>query len=475
LIVSSKILFVVGGLFLLLAATIASLLMQPIWLLAPVVVVSIVYLIQTPVALFYLLLFSIPWSIEYQLPFGVGTDLPDEPLMWLTAFSAIVLFIYQHNSISRKIHPLLFLLLLHVLWIVITVIDSTHFILSAKYFLAKTWYLGAFILMPLLLWQDQKVFKRSVIVLLTSMLMATTVGLVRHSFTGFSFSTINAALFPFFRNHVNYSALLICMIPLQVVCWKQAKTATLRRLILLSFFITVPALYFSFARGAWLALFLGGIACLLLKKRWLLRGFFLTTVLGSIVLFWSKEDDRYLQFAHNYQKTIFHQNFNEHLTATYQLKDLSTAERFHRWIAGVRMIEDSWQTGFGPTTFYQHYKSYTVPAFKTWVSKNEEQSTVHNYFLLLIVEQGVIGLLIFLFLVGLAFWYAQRIYSGTKDLFWRRVIAAIAVILVMLCTVNFLSDLIETDKVGSVFYLCIATLIIADRKTKQQLIPSDER
>lgn len=472
--VSSKILFVVGGLFLLLAATLASLLMQPIWLLTPFVIGGIVYLIQKPVALFYLLLFSIPWSIEYLLPSGLGTDLPDEPLMWLTAFSAIVLFIYQRNSISRKIHPLLFLLLLHVLWIVITVIDSTHFILSAKYFLAKTWYLGAFILMPLLLWQNQKVFKRSVIVLLTSMLLATAVGLIRHSFTGFSFSTINAALFPFFRNHVNYSALLICIIPLQVFCWKQAKAAKLRRLILLSFFITVPALYFSFARGAWLALFPGGIAYLLLKKQWLLRGFILSALTGLLVLLWLKEDDRYLEFAHNYQKTIFHQNFNEHLTATYQLKDLSTAERFYRWIAGVRMIEDSWQTGFGPTTFYQHYKSYTVPAFKTWVSKNEEQSTVHNYFLLLLVEQGVIGLLLFLSLIGLSFWYAQRIYDQTNEVFWRRVVAAIAVILAMLCTVNFLSDLIETDKVGSVFYLCIAALIIADRKTKQQLLPSNE-
>jgi O-antigen ligase len=39
---------------------------------------------------------------------------------------------------------------------------------------------------------------------------------------------------------------------------------------------------------------------------------------------------------------------------------------------------------------------------------------------------------------------------------------------VMTCTVNFLSDLIETDKIGSVFYLCIAALIVADRQTKNE-------
>jgi hypothetical protein len=37
----------------------------------------------------------------------------------------------------------------------------------------------------------------------------------------------------------------------------------------------------------------------------------------------------------------------------------------------------------------------------------------------------------------------------------------------MQCTVNFLSDLIETDKVGSVFYLCLAFLVIADAKTRE--------
>jgi O-antigen ligase len=36
----------------------------------------------------------------------------------------------------------------------------------------------------------------------------------------------------------------------------------------------------------------------------------------------------------------------------------------------------------------------------------------------------------------------------------------------MICTVNFLSDLIESDKVGPLFYLCLGILIIADQHTK---------
>jgi O-antigen ligase len=156
------------------------------------------------------------------------------------------------------------------------------------------------------------------------------------------------------------------------------------------------------------------------------------------------------------------------MIATYRLKDLSNAERVYRWVAGIRMVKDSWKTGFGPSTFYDQYKPYTLPSFKTYVSNNPERSTVHNYFLLMLIEQGFIGCLLFIMLLGFSFWYCQKIYLRTNDYFWRAVVAAIASILAMQCIINFLSDMIETDKVGSIFYLCIAALIIADIKTKEK-------
>jgi len=232
--------------------------------------------------------------------------------------------------------------------------------------------------------------------------------------------------------------------------------------------IALGALYFSYARGAWLALVTGFASYWLLKKKWLFASFVIFFILVVSCIFWLKTNNRYLKFAHDYSTTIYHPNFAEHLAATYQMKDVSTAERYYRWIAGVRMIKDTWQNGFGPTTFYHNYKTYTVPAFKTWVSKNEEHSTVHNYFLLLVIEQGIPGLILFLILLGSLFRYAQCIYHRTQNRFWKIGTAGTAAILTMICTVNFLSDLIETDKVGSIFYLCIAYLIIADTKTKNE-------
>ena len=200
----------------------------------------------------------------------------------------------------------------------------------------------------------------------------------------------------------------------------------------------------------------------------MLQAFLLSVLLIITAVFWIKKNDRYLLYAHDYKTTIFHKDFGEHLVATYKLKDVSTAERFYRWIAGVRMIKDKWTTGYGPNTFYANYKPYAVPAYKTWVSDNKDHSTVHNYFLLTIIEQGLPGILFFLLLTGAMFYYAQQLYHRIADPLFKTAALTTGVILTMLLVVNFLSDLIETDKVGSLFFLCLSVLVITDVNTRQE-------
>ena len=151
--------------------------------------------------------------------------------------------------------------------------------------------------------------------------------------------------------------------------------------------------------------------------------------------------------------------------ATYAGKDVSTAERFYRWVAGVRMVGDRPLTGFGPSSFYSSYRTYTIPAYKTWVSNNPERSTVHNYFLLTAAEQGLPGLIIFLLLFGGILFYAERIYHRSSDRWMKQVAAGIGVVAVMLGVVNFWSDLIETDKIGSLFFLIIALLVLLEHQS----------
>ena len=413
--------------------------------------------------LFLLLLCSLPFSFEYNFTPSLGTDIPDEALMLLTAFVFFGAWLYRPASVPASVyrHPLFILPVLWMGWILLTVCCSTDPVLSAKYFLAKTWYLGAFVLAPLLVFKNKKTILIAAGGLLVSMLLVTLMALIRHSYTGFSFAGINEALTPFFRNHVNYSAMLVCMIPVWLVFLVHT-TGKKRKWILLALTLSLLALFFAYARGAWLALLAGALAYWLIRQRLILTTYVVVLLLVTGAFGWLQRQDRYLDYAHDFRTTIFHQDFQEHLVATYKLKDVSTAERFYRWIAGIRMIKDKPVTGYGPNTFYTNYKPYAVPAYKTWVSNNPEHSTVHNYFLLLLIEQGIPGLLFFLLLTAAMLWYAQRIYQRDRHSFYGQLAMVTAVILVMLLTVNFLSDLIETDKAGSLFFLCIPLLVLAD-------------
>ena len=89
--------------------------------------------------LFFLLLFSLPFSVEYHFSRTLGTDLPDEFLMLFVTGLFFFFWIYHPKAIPKQIllHPLLLMLFMSLIWIVLTVAFSTNHVISIKYFLAK--------------------------------------------------------------------------------------------------------------------------------------------------------------------------------------------------------------------------------------------------------------------------------------------------------------------------------------------------
>jgi O-antigen ligase len=422
---------------------------------------------QQPKLFFFFLLFLIPFSIELQLSETLATDFPDEMIMIIVAVIMVCssLFYYK-TAIAFFRHPIFILVLIWFSWMLVTTLLSAHPFLSFKYLLAKTWYVLAFMLAPAFVLTSKNDITDAAKVLALSMLIVTLVILIRHAGFSFRFADTNLAVTPFFRNHVNYGALLACII-LVFGAWTVFTRKTKRRLYLIAvLIILLAALYFSYSRGAWLAV-LAGLLCLwCIKNRLVVKAYFLILFVVSISVAWLIQDDRYLRFSNDFNKTIYHENFSEHLVATYKLKDVSTAERFYRWIAGIRMIKDRPLNGYGPNNFYENYKPYALPAFRTWVSNNSDHSTVHNYFLLLIIEQGWPGLILFLVLAGAGLYYSQYLYHRIHDRLYKVIVVTTGAILAGVLVLNFLSDLIETDKIGSLFFLCLGILVVADLHTR---------
>jgi O-antigen ligase len=407
-----------------------------------------------PSLIFFLLLFTIPLSTEFQFSSSLGTDLPDETLMWL--LSPILFFMLLRN---KKMAEQLFsgrimvLIIVSLCWTLVTVLLSEMPLISLKFLLAKIWYIIPFVVGAVFFLQGKKEQLAAANIMLVAMLFTVIVILIRHGMEGFSFETINDVTAPFFRNHVNYGALLVCMIP---VAWAMYRAGN--KLWIIGVVILSAGLAFSYSRGAWLALGVALIVVYFMKMRKLqwLMGFAALLVTGISV--WFLQDNRYLQYRPQYEKTIYHESFDEHMAATYQMQDMSTVERFHRWIAATKMAKENWLTGSGPNSFYPIYKSYTANDFRTYVSDNPEKSTVHNYFLLLLTEQGIPGLILFIALFVTMLISAQRIYHQSTDAHTRGLMLTVGAILGMIGVLIFLSDLIETDKIGSVFYLCAGIL-----------------
>ena len=132
------------------------------------------------------------------------------------------------------------------------------------------------------------------------------------------------------------------------------------------------------------------------------------------------------------------------------------------------MVAERPLTGFGPNSFYNQYRPYTVAAFKTWVSNNPEHSTVHNYFLLTAIEQGIPGLAILLLLWSGLLLSAQKLYHAFQSSFYRTVALITGVVLCMITLINLTSDMIETDKIGGLFWLCAGILISLQLKLKEE-------
>src|SRR5690606_22854882 len=126
--------------------------------------------------------------------------------------------------------------------------------------------------------------------------------------------------------------------------------------------------------------------------------------------------NRYLELTPNYERTITHNSFEAWLNATYDFQDISTMKRLYRWGAAFRMIDEKPLMGEGPGSFYFGYASFTLRKFETYVSDNPEKSGIHNYYLMITIDQGIPGLIFFLAFIYVVLVMGERIYHAQKDL-----------------------------------------------------------
>ncbi|HLP51415.1 MAG TPA: O-antigen ligase family protein [Chitinophagales bacterium] len=421
--------------------------------------------------LYYFLLVSIPVSIEYYFSESLATDLPDEPLMIGLMLVTFIFIASNYKSLPTGFLGNFFIaaLLLHLFWIFISALTAINFVVSIKVFTAKLWYITTFTFLTAVVIRTKDDFKKLFWCIYIPLTLLIIQVIIRHGMQNFSFEQINDPMMPFFRNHVNYAAIVSIFFPF--ILWARGEyTGFKRNLLSASLLLYIVAIYLSYTRTCYIALLLLYPVYLVVRYRLMKPALLSAFVVIVLVVGYLFTDKHFMKFAPDFEETIIHDRLDEHLSSTFEGKDVSSMERVYRWVAATQMFPASPYVGIGPGNFYPYYKRYTVTSFETYVSDNPERSTTHNYALFLLSEQGAIGLAVFLFLTVVIFVYGEVVYHRIQNKDDKRMVLTLLLVMAMIYVNLLLSDMLESDKVGPFFFISLALLAAADIRNRKVLL-----
>ncbi|OYW79648.1 MAG: hypothetical protein B7Z27_05175, partial [Sphingobacteriia bacterium 32-37-4] len=232
---------------------------EPYWLIVPFILVTTIPFVQLIVTkteyLYWLLLITLPLSTEYNFTPSLGLDLPDEPLLILLSVTVFASCLFKPSAFQFIFKsPIFRWIIAMAIWMCISLCYAPNQWLALKFILAKIWYIIPLVFLTALIHQRSSNFRKTALYLCIPLILIVIQTLIRHAFYGFDFVAIKKTMGPFFRNHVNYSAMLVCLIPVGLLIHHFTQDLRKRNIIKIGISIALMGLFFAYSRGAWLAL-----------------------------------------------------------------------------------------------------------------------------------------------------------------------------------------------------------------------------
>ncbi|HTO14784.1 MAG TPA: O-antigen ligase family protein [Edaphocola sp.] len=448
-------------------------------LLAPFVFVFVFWVIVNFKSYYWFFILAIPFTGIISIGSGYYY-LPLMPLSIVSCLLAFALILYNRKIVYENFyhHPITLILFLQFFWLTVSVIFSEIHFLSLKFWVVNIIQLGAFLFFPMIILKKKGDWIRVAKIFIVSFTLISIYVFIRNYLKSFNFYYTNVSVKPFFYNHVDHGTVLAMLIPLTYIIWrhisKERKWLKLMVLGILIFFLI--STYLTFARAAILAVIFSFVMLFAIRNKLvhiLMASFFIVAIGLTTYLI---KNDNYKKFRPNFEQTYTRSSFDDLIKATFAGGDMSSAERFYRWIASARMSMERPITGVGPNNFYYFYKSHSVGMFKTYVSRNAEKSTTHNYFLFMLVEQGYPAMILYGILIWSIFGYAQKLYHRKKNILYKRMVLIGGMVIAAFFINNLFSELLQTYKIGAMFYLAILLLFWVDlqKEEKEEILSSDQ-
>ena len=422
-----------------------------------------------------------PFSINMALLPGMELSMPVEPMMIL--FTVMFFFrvlvskraevggrrsepipstsnLQPPATIMR--HPVTLLLLASIAWMVITSCTSRLPWVSAKYTLARVWFVVPFFFAAAQIFRNRTRIRQFywayAIGLGIVILIATSKTLGNFS----DLQTLHRVMRPFYNDHTAYGCAIALMLPASVhFIFSHSHRGWRRVLTLLLFAGLCIGLFFSYCRAAWISV-VGAIGVYVLirmgmKVKWMVVLFGI-----GVGAFFMYQSDVLYKLGKNHQDSSY--------TLADQVKsisnistDASNLERLNRWASAMRLWKESPVVGIGPGTYQFLYGSYQKSYQLSTISTNAgDLGNAHSEYIGPMTEQGLPGVLLVAALFLTTFATGVRVYRTARDREVRHMAIAFTLSLLTYYIHGVFNNFLDTDKLSVPFWAFTAAVVALD-------------
>ena len=420
---------------------------------------------------FLFLLFATPLSVNIEeYVDGFGLFLPTEPLLFGLM---LLLLMYQlrtsivPNYVFRN--EIIWAIAIYLIWMFISACMSSHPMVSFKFLLAKIWFIIPMIGFGTLLFREIRYIRAFLWLFSIGMILVIIYTVTIHASYQFGEKESHWVMWPFFKDHTIYGAIVALIFPMLVSLYFFKKHSPLIQIVLLSMItINLIGLYFSYTRAAWLSIVAAGGVWFLIAFKIKFKYIALTTAIVGVVLFFSWTQ---IQFA-------LEKNKEEHTTEDFGKRlesaanvttDASNLERINRWSCAIAMFEERPFFGFGPGTYAFEYARFQEPENLTIISTNfGDGGNAHSEYLGPLAEMGVFGLLTTLLLIATIFYKGITLYNAwpEEDKETKIILLGMILALVTYFVHGILNNYLDTDKAAVPIFAMCACFIALEHKLK---------
>lgn len=414
--------------------------------------------------LLLLIMFTVPISLTVQdVGGGMGLTLPTDPLL----FGAMLVFLLKNlfeGNYDMKIikNPITISVIAMLIWMFFSVLFSRLPVVSAKFFLAKLWFIIPFFFAGIMLFKNPKNIVKVTWFFVVPMAGVILYTIARQYARGFDMQAAHWVMQPFFSDHTGYGAMMAFFIPAMFSHINNLKWEINTRIlggVLLSIFIIGTIL--SLTRAAWVSLAIALVLWVLikLKIRWWIVALSGVTVITLVLVFW-------VPLMHKLEKNRQDSSGDlaEHVESMSNVAtDASNLERLNRWSAAFKMFGESPVVGTGPGTYAFLYAPYQLSSTITIISTNfGDMGNAHSEYFGPLAEQGVPGLATWLIVVFFIFYRGIITYYRLKDGSNKALLMGALLGLTTYLTHGVLNNFLDTDKAAVPFWAFVAIIVAMD-------------